>query len=85
MKTQPMTVENANVASREQLIFANRESLPQGKCKLTVTKGHAWVFAPDQNVPLHAGESLEIGNEDGNVTIRSLYTRGFAKFKVERE
>jgi len=87
MNAQPVIVEKTNTAANnaEKIIFSQMRSLPLGNWKLTVTEGDAWIFSDEQNVPLHPGDTMEVGNEDGSVAIRALYSHGFAKYTVERE
>jgi hypothetical protein len=63
-------------------VFTTKTTLPAGNWMLSVLTGDAWVFCGDTNFPLHEGDYALIAAGDGPVTIRSLYTKGFALYRA---
>ncbi|QPC82494.1 hypothetical protein G4Y79_22870 [Phototrophicus methaneseepsis] len=65
--------------------YYNESVLPKGSWQVKVLMGHAWVFCNGRNVPLHRGQTMAINEEDGDVRIRALYTRGYAAYTAQSE
>lgn len=69
----------------QRIVSYEGEVLPQGDWSLTIEAGHAWVFCKERNMPLHRGQTLRLSQEDGNVHIRALYTKGITVYKLSRQ
>lgn len=62
--------------------FSANTTIPAGNWMLSIVKGEAWVFCGEANFVLRAGDYALLAASDGPITIRSLYTKGFALYRA---
>lgn len=63
-------------------VFDGEDIIPAGNWKLSVVKGDAWVFFDRGNFVLHAGDGALLSEMEGPITIRRLYTKGYALYRA---
>jgi hypothetical protein len=63
-------------------VHNTKTPLPKGNWLISIIKGNVWLFNGNNNSILGAGDMIRVDNEDGQVSIRSLYTRGVAKYTI---
>jgi uncharacterized protein with PhoU and TrkA domain len=77
-------ISNTNniIQMHTDFVHNTKTPLPQGNWLISVIKGDAWLFSPNNNTVLRTGDMIRVDNKDGQVVIRSLYTRGVTKYTI---
>lgn len=75
---------NQSQTIQRDYVFDEKRVLPTGALRFTVLKGDAWVFTECCNFIVHEGEQRTLAAKSTPPTIHRAYTRGFAKYQVER-